>query len=60
MKQNNHSQTQQPLSEWYKVRICMEYVLGFMWLHDGNIKNYTLYEFWQHIQRKIDNEWKEI
>lgn len=45
-------------TDWYKIRLCMWYILTFI---DGNnINNYSLKDFRDSMQEKIDNEKEDI
>lgn len=55
-KPKNYPKDFSPISIGYKVRICMESILDFISSDDKNITQYTLFQYWEHIQKKIDDE----
>lgn len=59
-KPKSYPKNFKPMTDWYKVRICIENVLEFMRNKEENIKQYSLFEFWEYIQLKIADEWKDI
>lgn len=55
-KPKNYPKDFSAISIGYKVRICMESILDFISSDDKNITQYTLFQYWEHIQKKIDDE----